>query len=117
MRQIIHALLILLFFVSSAFADTIDPSIAWQKVKSGALLVDVRSVDEFNQGHLSNALNIPHTEVAPQLSKFGNNKDREIVLYCRSGRRADIAKSALEANGFTKVFNAGAYTDLAKLPQ
>ncbi|MDZ4786673.1 MAG: rhodanese-like domain-containing protein [bacterium] len=77
-----------------------------------ALLVDVRSSEEFASGHLDGALNISHELVGEKIALFGADKDREIVLYCRSGKRADRARTELMQYGFTKVFNAGGYAEL-----
>ncbi len=82
------------------------------KIKNGALVVDVRSVGEFSGGHFTGALNIPVDEVQRRISEFGNNKDKEIILYCRSGGRAGSAKQMLEAAGYKKVTNAGGLTDM-----
>ena len=49
------------------------------------------------------ATNIPHTEIAARLNELGNDKQKEVVVYCESGRRAAIAKGILEKAGFTQV--------------
>ncbi|TFG85429.1 MAG: rhodanese-like domain-containing protein [Chromatiales bacterium] len=78
-------------------------------VSRGALLVDVRSAEEFSTGHVEGAINIPHLDVEKRLSEFGENRDRQIVLYCRSGHRAGLAQESLKALGYTQVFNAGGF--------
>jgi phage shock protein E len=88
------------------------PAEAWAAIRSGALLVDVRTQSEYDQGHLQNALLIPHDQVAARASELGDDKSRAIVLYCRSGSRSSQAKKALEGLGFTNVTNAGAYESL-----
>ena len=85
---------------------------AWQKIKRGALLVDVRTPAEFQTAHADGAINVPHDQVEQKLDEFGNNKKREIVLYCRSGNRSGVAQEALKKNGFQNVFNAGGLKDL-----
>lgn len=92
-------------------AQTISGAEGQVMVARGALLVDVRTPQEFSAGHVEGAINIPHTDVEARVLEFGENKDREIVLYCRSGHRSGLAQESLEALGFTKVFNAGAYQD------
>ena len=81
----------------------------WALIAAGALLVDVRTADEFSAGHLDGALNIPHDQVAARLAEFGADKSRDVVLYCKSGRRAGVAETVLAENGFSAVFNAGGY--------
>jgi phage shock protein E len=86
---------------------------AWKQISRGALLVDVRSPEEYASGHIDGAINIPHDQVADRISEIGSDKGREIVVYCKSGRRAGIAKTALNSAGFEKVLNGGGYDDLA----
>lgn len=81
-----------------------------QEAKS--VVFDVRSAEEFQTGHLKNAINIPHTEITEQISNHVKNKDAKIMLYCGSGRRAGIAKKALEEIGYTNITNGGGYKDL-----
>ena len=87
---------------------------AWTEIRGGALLVDVRTQQEFDQGHLEGALLIPHTEIASRASELGSDKDRAIVLYCRSGSRSSQAKQALEKLGYTNVMNAGGYESMKR---
>ena len=79
---------------------------AWAAVDNGALLVDVRSPAEFNAGHLAGAINIDHEEIISRTSELGD-KDRVIIVYCRSGRRSGLAKEWLIEKGFTNVTNVG----------
>jgi phage shock protein E len=92
--------------------ETTSPRDALERIKSGALVVDVRTPEEFAAGHLENAINVPHTKIAENLAVFGDDRGREIVLYCRSGRRSGLAVAELKALGFTKVINGGAYKDI-----
>ena len=113
MKQLLSFCFALTTFITTAFAaDTITPDAAFEKVKSGALLVDVRTPEEFQSGALAGAVNIPHDQVESRVAEFGSNKDREIVLYCRSGRRSGLAEDTLRRIGFTHVANAGGYEDL-----
>ncbi|MCF6218580.1 MAG: rhodanese-like domain-containing protein [Gammaproteobacteria bacterium] len=85
---------------------------AWQLIDQGALLLDVRTPEEYQQGHLYNALLIPHDQLANRISELGGDKSRAIVLYCRSGGRAGKAEAVLREHGFTDVLNAGGYQDM-----
>ena len=69
--------------------------------------IDVRSAEEFVAGHLSGAINIPHTEIAERIGEVTTDKNAQIYLYCRSGRRSGIAQSALQHAGYARVTNAG----------
>jgi phage shock protein E len=85
---------------------------AREAVEAGALLVDVRSAEEFATGHLPGALNIPHGEILAGIAELGVDKNAPIVLYCRSGNRSGIAQTALESAGYSKLMNAGGYSAL-----
>ena len=88
------------------------PQAAWQEIRQGALLIDVRTPAEFEQGHLKGAVNIPHDQIGEGVGKLGMEKDRKIVLYCRSGRRSGLAQQALQGLGYRSVLNAGGYEEL-----
>ena len=64
--------------------------------------IDVRTAEEFAAGHVTGAVNI---QISSRITEVSDDHDAEIYLYCRSGRRADIAKAALEEMGYTKVVN------------
>jgi len=69
--------------------------------------IDVRTPDEFNQQHVDGAVNIPYEEIDAGIAKLGLEKDSAIYLYCKSGRRAGLAKDSLDALGYTGVMNVG----------
>jgi len=76
-------------------------------IKKGALLIDVRSVQEFNSGSAKDAINIPLDQLSKQL---GQLKDKEnIIVFCRSGARSAQAKMILNKNGFESVVNGGSW--------
>ena len=87
---------------------------AWKAIKEGALLVDVRSKQEVDQGMLKGAIHIPHTKINANKDKFGDDKNRTIVVYCKVGGRAGVAKQALEKLGYKNVINAGGYEMMKK---
>lgn len=63
------------------------------------LVVDVRTAEEFAAGHVPGAINIPHDQVASREAEFAVEGEREIVVYCKSGKRAGMALEALAASG------------------
>lgn len=69
------------------------------------LILDVRSPEEYAEGHVPGAINIPHDQLAARLAEISAHKDRDIVLYCRSGGRVGIAAGILQAAGFSKIFH------------
>lgn len=64
-------------------------------------VLDVRTADEYVSGHVPGAVNIPHDQLASRLAEVP--KDRDVVLYCRSGRRAVIAGQVLADNGYVRL--------------
>ena len=81
-------------------------------VDENTTLIDVRTVAEYNAGHLDTAINIPHTEIKEKIAGIVTDKERTIIVYCRSGRRSGIALSVLKKMGYKNVTNAGAYKSL-----
>jgi len=81
-------------------------------IKDGAFLVDVRTPEEFAEGSVKGAVNIPLDKVSAQLAKFKNKK--HIIVFCRSGNRSSQAKSILEQNGFTNVSNGGTWRHVSQ---
>jgi len=84
-----------------------------EKVTAGqGIVIDVRSAEEFNAGHLEDAVNIPHTEIGSRIVDYVKDKDTEISLYCRSGRRSGLAQTKLLEMGYRNAVNAGGYEEL-----
>lgn len=67
------------------------------------VVIDVRTPEEFQVGHPDGAINISHSEIAQKIGSKGVDKSDTIKLYSRSGNRAEQAKSALQAAGYTNV--------------
>lgn len=77
-----------------------------QTLQSGAVLLDVRSTDEFNRGALPNAKNIP-LAILPMLAHEHLERDNPVLIYCQAGGRAMMAEKILASLGFTNVTNIG----------
>ncbi len=81
-----------------------DALLARQARHDASLFVlDVRTAEEFAQGHVPGAVNIPQDQVASRLAEIP--KDKDVVLYCRTGRRTALAVETLEANGYTRLLH------------
>ena len=79
-----------------------------QEVAKGALMVDVRTPEEFASGSVKGAINIPLNEVESRINEFKGKPG--VVVFCRSGNRSGQAKEILENNGIKNVIN-GINTD------
>jgi rhodanese-related sulfurtransferase len=92
-----------LFYQRAGIASA-DQKKEW--IAKGALIVDVRTHEEYRADHYKGSVNIPLAEIGSRLEEFGA-MDNKIVLYCRTGNRSGQAKRILERNGFENVINAG----------
>jgi phage shock protein E len=85
-------------------------------IPGNATVVDVRTKEEFAQGHYPNAINIPLDQVQQRLDEF-KTMNTPIVAYCRSGNRSGLAVSILKQNGITEVYNGGGLQDVLQQNQ
>lgn len=86
-----------------------------QLIANGALVLDVRTQEEWNAGHLPTAKHLPVDQVASRIDdveEWAGGKDKPIVVYCAMGGRAGRAQGALKAAGFANVVNGGGYSSL-----
>ena len=110
----ISAVAITTSFVAHAKTAPQTESTTVQPETAKRVWIHVGPPAEFNSGHLQNALNIPHDKIVEGVKALGSAKDEPINLYCRSGRRAEIALTELKNAGYTNVTNHGGYEDLVK---
>lgn len=81
------------------------------KIKAGALVIDVRTPEEFQDEHFDGAVNIPVEDVMRRLSEFGD-KSKPVVVYCATGSRSAYAARFLRSAGYADVINAGGLYDM-----
>jgi len=67
------------------------------------VVLDVRTTEEFDEGHIAGAVNVSHSEIEDNIAKLAGYKDKLVIVHCRSGRRAASAESDLLANGFKQL--------------
>ncbi len=79
-------------------------------LKSGAMVIDVRTAGEFVAGHLPVAVNLPLSEIETHLSRRIKDKNQVLLLHCQSGARSGAAKKKLIALGCPNAYNMGGYT-------
>ena len=77
---------------------------------SEAVVLDVRTQEEFDQGHIPGAVCLPNEFIAADMP-FPFTKDTELLLYCRSGRRSAEAAKKLRDMGFSNVYDFGGSID------
>lgn len=89
---------------------TVNGSRAHELVAAGALLVDVRTPQEFAAGAIEGAINVPVDQIGSRLAEL-EPRDRPVVVYCRSGRRSAAAADTLFDAGFAQVYDLGGMTN------
>ena len=82
-----------------------------QLVNDGAIILDVRTSGEFSTGHIKGSINIPVNSLAHNLAKL-KAKNKPVITCCASGMRSASAKSILQSNGFSDVYNGGSWYQL-----
>lgn len=80
--------------------------------KNGAIIVDVRSPQEYKGGHIKGSINIPVDGLRNNLGKLKGKEDKTVITCCASGMRSASAKGILKAKGFKEVHNGGAWISL-----
>ncbi len=101
------ALAVLAYEVSRARSggQAVGPMDAVRLMNQGALLVDVRSREEFEGGHVLDARHLPQEEVAGAGESLKKYRDKPVIVCCESGMRSGAAARVLKAQGFAKVVN------------
>ena len=111
MRILLLLVMLALAPVGAALADDfarVEPQALAERLESAdpqLLVLDVRSAAEFDEGHIPGAVNIPHDVLGERIAELGPVGERDVVVYCRSGRRAAIALEALKGAGFSRLFH------------
>jgi phage shock protein E len=82
-------------------------------IAAGAMIMDVRSRQEYLSGHVKGSVNIPLDQLNDGIKKL-KNKEQVIITCCASGMRSGVAKTMLKSNGFTIVHNGGSWMSLKK---
>ena len=98
---ILVAAAFLLFRPTSTLPTEISATQAWEKYQQGAFFLDVRTQQEWDQGHIAKSTLIPLDDLQARLSELP--RDQDIVVICRSGARSKEGAAILRQAGFTRV--------------
>ena len=79
--------------------------------EQGYVILDTRTREEYDQGHIPGAIQISHDEITEKAEEVLTDKDQLILVYCRSGRRSKIAAEALVELGYTNIKEFGGIID------
>ena len=120
MKKLIPILLSALLFTGCASSNnqtntyrqiSMDEAVAMMAEEQGYIILDVRRADEYAEGHIPNAINVPNetigTDEIPELP----DKDQLIMVYCRRGRRSKEASEKLMKLGYTNIVEFGGILD------
>ena len=79
--------------------------------EEGYIILDTRSQEEYDEGHIPGAIVIPHDEITNRAEEELPDKDQLLLVYCRSGRRSKLAAEALVKLGYTNIKEFGGIID------
>lgn len=78
---------------------------------SELIILDVRTPEEFNEGHIENAILIPDYELESKAEEILTDKSTTLLVYCRSGRRSALASQILSDLGYSSIYDFGGIID------
>ena len=107
MKQQFSAILFAIIFTAMA-----TPALA---IGDESVIIDVRTLDEWNAGHLATAQHLQLDLVAQSIETAVVDKNQQVYLYCRSGNRSGQAKIIMDGLGYTNVINAGGLGNASEL--
>jgi len=114
----VYFLIVLVIAIAYIFfkrSGQIPQKEAAQYLKSGAMVIDVRSPGEFDSGHLLQAYNMPLDRIEVLVASTVRDKSKVLLLHCASGIRSSMAKKRLLDLGYKNVFNLGSYSRAEKI--
>ena len=112
MKRHLTATFFTLFFLGCGLGEQKVPDSIIDSISKGTVIIDVRSSQEFAEGHFPGAINIPHDDILTGVKKIKLAKSEALILYCRSGNRSRKAQEMLINAGFTNTQNAGGLNTL-----
>ena len=92
-----------------------SPAEAGEWLKKGALVIDVRTEAEYREKHLPGTINIPLDRLSDEIAKRAPDKEKPLLLHCRSGGRSGMGTSTLKKMGYRNVLNLGSYGSAEKV--
>ena len=90
---------------------TMDEAMAQYQNEPNAVLLDVRTYEEYEAGHIPGAINITNENIQAGTYVLRGSKDQIIYVYCRSGNRSKQASEVLAKDGFTNIIECGGIID------
>ena len=107
---VIFAALILMRHLGQARPDAVRALL-----RKGAMVIDVRTEEEYRAGHLDGTVNIPLSDLSRRIAAESPDKDQPLLLHCASGARSGAARRMLAGMGYRQVLNLGSYARAERL--
>ena len=122
MKKLIFLLLAVMMFTACGQAKENDREAVYMNItaeeakqimdsEEGYIILDVRTQEEYEEGHIPGATQISHEEIIEKAEEVLTDKDQLILVYCRSGRRSKLAAEALVELGYTNIKEFGGIID------
>ena len=122
MKKLLFLLLAVMLLTACGQAKENDQEAAYMNItaeeakaimdsEEGCIILDARTQEEYDQGHIPGAVVISHEEIAEKAEEMLTDKDQLILVYCRSGRRGKITAEALVGLGYTNIREFGGIID------
>ena len=122
MKKLLFLILAVMLLTACAHTKENDQEAAYMNITAeeartimdtevGYVILDTRTREEYDQGHIPGAIQISHDEIMEKAEEVLTDKDQLILVYCRSGRRSKIAAEALVELGYTNIKEFGGIID------
>jgi phage shock protein E len=105
---------IVAFLLLSRF-NRVPPAAVHEWLNNGALVIDVRSPEEFQERHLMGVVNIPLNRLSGEIARHAPDKTQPLLLHCRSGSRSGRGADVLKKMGYQHVVNLGSYSQAERI--
>lgn len=118
MKKLLFLILAVMLLTACAHTKENDQEAAYMNItaqeaktimdtEQGYVILDTRTREEYDQGHIPGAVQISHDEITEKAEELLTDKDQLILVYCRSGRRSKLASEALVKLGYTNIREFG----------
>ncbi len=88
---------------------------AREMIQKGAVIVDVRTDSEYSNANIEESVHVPLNELKIKIEEIVTDKDKTLLLHCRSGSRSFAAKRMLKRLGYTNAYNIGSFGRAKKI--
>jgi phage shock protein E len=110
LNRILYVMLILMIIPIAGLSSS-----AYANDMTKPLIIDARTTQEWDSGHIEGAVLIPYEQIGKGIGSVAKDKSQRIYVYCRTGRRSTIAKKTLDKLGYKDVVNLGSLENAARI--